>query len=72
MVKTEMEQQREEWDDSALTKEEIEARLYRKVEAKIKRERASSYAHSQWVKSSYHHPICVFVGIPVPTHNTKS
>ncbi|XP_010258470.1 PREDICTED: protein IQ-DOMAIN 14 isoform X2 [Nelumbo nucifera] len=36
----------EEWDDSLLTKEEIEARLQRKVEAVIKRERALAYAYS--------------------------
>ncbi|XP_057957241.1 protein IQ-DOMAIN 13-like isoform X2 [Malania oleifera] len=36
----------EEWDDSLLTKEEIEARLQKKVEAVMKRERAMSYAYS--------------------------
>ncbi|CAK9161687.1 unnamed protein product [Ilex paraguariensis] len=36
----------EEWDDSLLTKEEIEARLQRKVEAVLKRERAMAYAYS--------------------------
>ncbi|KAE8663098.1 Protein IQ-DOMAIN 14 [Hibiscus syriacus] len=36
----------EDWDDSLLTKEEIEARMQRKVEAVIKRERAMAYAHS--------------------------
>ncbi|KAL0456620.1 UNVERIFIED_CONTAM: protein IQ-DOMAIN 14 [Sesamum latifolium] len=36
----------EDWDDSVLTKEEIEARLRRKVEAIIKRERAMAYAYS--------------------------
>ncbi|KAF7805308.1 protein IQ-DOMAIN 14 isoform X1 [Senna tora] len=36
----------EDWDDSLLTKEEIEARLQRKVEAIIKRERAMAYAYS--------------------------
>ncbi|QHN82154.1 hypothetical protein S245_070415 [Arachis hypogaea] len=36
----------EEWDDSLLTKEEIEARLQRKVEAIIKRERAMAFAYS--------------------------
>ncbi|KAL6976133.1 IQ-domain [Sarracenia purpurea var. burkii] len=36
----------EDWDDSLLTKEEIEARLQRKVEATIKRERAMAYAYS--------------------------
>ncbi|XWS22149.1 hypothetical protein CRYUN_Cryun29cG0010200 [Craigia yunnanensis] len=36
----------EDWDDSVLTKEEIEARMERKVEAVIKRERAMAYAYS--------------------------
>lgn len=35
-----------EWDDSMLTKEEIDARLQRKVEAFVKRERAMAYAYS--------------------------
>ncbi|OVA05145.1 IQ motif [Macleaya cordata] len=38
--------QQEDWDDSMLTKEEIDARLQRKVEAIIKRERAMAYVHS--------------------------
>lgn len=36
----------EDWDDSQLTKEQIEARLQKKVEAVIKRERAMAYAYS--------------------------
>ncbi|KAK8558213.1 hypothetical protein V6N13_038686 [Hibiscus sabdariffa] len=36
----------EDWDDSLLTKEEIEERMQRKVEAVIKRERAMAYAYS--------------------------
>ncbi|KAJ9178285.1 hypothetical protein P3X46_010182 [Hevea brasiliensis] len=36
----------EDWDDSLLAKEEIEARLQRKVDAVIKRERAMAYAYS--------------------------
>ncbi|PKI69809.1 protein IQ-DOMAIN 14 [Punica granatum] len=36
----------EHWDDSLLTKEEVEVRLQRKVEAVIKRERAMAYAYS--------------------------
>uniref|UniRef100_A0A2P2LBS0 DUF4005 domain-containing protein n=1 Tax=Rhizophora mucronata TaxID=61149 RepID=A0A2P2LBS0_RHIMU len=36
----------EDWDHSMLTKEEIEARMQRKVEAMIKRERAMAYAYS--------------------------
>ncbi|KAK6914492.1 IQ motif, EF-hand binding site [Dillenia turbinata] len=36
----------EDWDDSTLTKEEVEARMHRKVEAVIKRERALAYAYS--------------------------
>ncbi|KAI3470242.1 hypothetical protein Pfo_026905 [Paulownia fortunei] len=35
-----------DWDDSLLTKEEVEARLRKKVEAIIKRERAMAYAYS--------------------------
>ncbi|KAK4345332.1 hypothetical protein RND71_035508 [Anisodus tanguticus] len=34
------------WDDSLLTKEEVEARLRKKVEAVIKRERSMAYAYS--------------------------
>ncbi|KAF9602568.1 hypothetical protein IFM89_029867 [Coptis chinensis] len=41
--------QNEEWDDSLLAKEEIEARMQRKVEAFIKRERILSYATSRQV-----------------------
>ncbi|KAG8369409.1 hypothetical protein BUALT_Bualt14G0008100 [Buddleja alternifolia] len=36
----------EDWDDSSLTKEEVEKRLQKKVEAVIKRERAMAYAYS--------------------------
>lgn len=36
----------EDWDHSLLTKEEIEARLRKKFEAVIKRERAMAYAYS--------------------------
>uniref|UniRef100_A0A9I9DR87 DUF4005 domain-containing protein n=1 Tax=Cucumis melo TaxID=3656 RepID=A0A9I9DR87_CUCME len=36
----------EDWDDSLLTREEIEARLQRKAEAIVKRERAMAYAYS--------------------------
>ena len=39
----------EEWDDSVLPKEEIEARLQRKAEAIIKRARTMAYAYSQQV-----------------------
>ncbi|KAL7128034.1 hypothetical protein ABFS83_14G289400 [Erythranthe nasuta] len=38
--------QNEDWDDSSLTKEEVEARMRKKVEAVIKRERAMAYAYS--------------------------
>ncbi|KAG6752370.1 hypothetical protein POTOM_044594 [Populus tomentosa] len=43
----------EDWDDSILTKEEIDARLQRKVEAVVKRERAMaySYSHQLWKAS---------------------
>ncbi|XVE80905.1 hypothetical protein DITRI_Ditri15bG0018800 [Diplodiscus trichospermus] len=37
----------EDWDDSLLSKEEREARMQRKVEAIIKRERAMAYSYSQ-------------------------
>ncbi|KAK4804735.1 hypothetical protein SAY86_004552 [Trapa natans] len=37
---------REDWDYSLLTKEEVEARLRRKVDAVIKRQRATAYAYS--------------------------
>ncbi|KAE8076635.1 hypothetical protein FH972_015272 [Carpinus fangiana] len=36
----------DDWDDSLLTKEEREARLQKKIEAVIKRERAMAYAYS--------------------------
>ncbi|CAH2063513.1 unnamed protein product [Thlaspi arvense] len=35
-----------DWDDSVLTKEEKEARLHRKIDAMIKRERSMAYAYS--------------------------
>ncbi|CAM8951124.1 unnamed protein product [Rhodiola kirilowii] len=35
-----------DWEDSMLTKEEIEARMQKKMEAAIKRERAMAYAYS--------------------------
>ncbi|KAL1200389.1 Protein IQ-DOMAIN 13 [Cardamine amara subsp. amara] len=36
----------EDWDDSVLTKEEKDARLHRKIDAMIKRERSMAYAYS--------------------------
>lgn len=39
----------DDWDDSLLTKEQMESRLQRKVEAVIKRERAMAYAYSHQV-----------------------
>ncbi|KAJ0969335.1 hypothetical protein J5N97_022212 [Dioscorea zingiberensis] len=36
----------DEWEDSVLTKDEIDSRMRRKVEAVIKRERALAYAYS--------------------------
>lgn len=39
----------DDWDDSLLTKEEVEARMQKKVEAVIKRERAMAYAYSHQV-----------------------
>lgn len=41
-----MSEHRHEWDDSTLTKEEIEARMQRKFDAIVKRERAMAYAYS--------------------------
>lgn len=41
----------EDWDDSQLTKDEADARLRKKVEAVIKRERAMAYAYSHKVKN---------------------
>ncbi|XP_022887776.1 protein IQ-DOMAIN 14-like [Olea europaea var. sylvestris] len=38
--------QNEDWDDSLLTKEEIETRIRKKVEAVIKKERSMAYAYS--------------------------
>lgn len=40
----------DKWDDSRKSKEEIEARLQRKQEATIRRERAMAYAHSHQQK----------------------
>ncbi|CAN1833613.1 Protein IQ-DOMAIN 13 [Linum perenne] len=44
--------QNDDWDDSVLTKEEIEARTQRKIDAAIKRERAMAYAysHQNWLE----------------------
>lgn len=39
----------EYWDDSLITKEEREARLQKKMDAVIKRERAMAYAYSHQV-----------------------
>ncbi|XP_057781363.1 protein IQ-DOMAIN 14-like [Salvia miltiorrhiza] len=46
----------DDWDDSVLTKEEIEGRLRKKVEAVMKRERAMAYAysHRSWKAQSSH------------------
>ncbi|PIA34293.1 hypothetical protein AQUCO_03800111v1 [Aquilegia coerulea] len=44
--------QSDEWDDSVLTKEEIDARVQRKAEALMKRERILAYSNShQWLKA---------------------
>lgn len=42
--------QNQDWDDSMLTKEEVDARRHKKVEAVVKRERAMaySYSHKLW------------------------
>ncbi|XP_035838990.1 protein IQ-DOMAIN 14 [Helianthus annuus] len=40
----------EHWDDSVITKEERDARLQRKADAAIKRERAMAYAHSHQLR----------------------
>ncbi|KAL3621640.1 IQ-domain [Castilleja foliolosa] len=53
--------QNENWDDSVLTKEEVEARLRKKAEAIMKRERAMAYAYSHqlWKANpkSAHNPL---------------
>lgn len=41
-----MSEHQDEWDDSTLTKEEIEARMQRKFDAIVRRERAMAYAYS--------------------------
>ena len=41
----------EQWVNSMLTKEEVDARMRRKVEAVLKRERALTYAYSHQVLS---------------------
>uniref|UniRef100_A0A7C9AL75 DUF4005 domain-containing protein n=1 Tax=Opuntia streptacantha TaxID=393608 RepID=A0A7C9AL75_OPUST len=41
-----MSEHQDEWDDSTLTKEEIEARMRRKFDAIVRRERAMAYAYS--------------------------
>lgn len=51
----------EDWDDSVLTKEEVETRMQRKVEAVIKRERAMAYAYS--------HQVLEFILLPQPSFN---
>ncbi|KAK4747548.1 hypothetical protein SAY87_014134 [Trapa incisa] len=43
---------KDNWDVSLLTKEEVDDRLHRKVEAAIKRERAMSYAYSNQLRNS--------------------
>ncbi|CAO2821771.1 unnamed protein product [Amaranthus hypochondriacus] len=47
-----MSENQEEWDDSTLTKEEREARMKRKFDAIVKRERAMAYAYSHQVWKS--------------------
>ncbi|XP_076944623.1 protein IQ-DOMAIN 13-like [Bidens hawaiensis] len=51
-------QSEEHWDDSLITKEEREARLQRKADALIKRERAMAYAYSHQLSK----------GTPTATH----
>lgn len=53
VLQTEAEGFEEEWEDSVLTKEELEASIRRKVEATIRRERALAYA--------YTHQVCLFI-----------
>ncbi|KAF7820098.1 protein IQ-DOMAIN 1-like isoform X1 [Senna tora] len=43
----------EKWDDSAQSKEQVEARLSKRLDASIRRERALAYAFSQQVPD-YH------------------
>ncbi|XP_048492680.1 protein IQ-DOMAIN 13-like [Beta vulgaris subsp. vulgaris] len=44
-----MSENQDQWDDSMLTKQEIEARMKRKYDAIVKRERAMAYAYSHQV-----------------------
>ena len=44
--------QNEDWDDSRLSKGEAEARVQKRVEAVVKRERAMAYAYSKQVNGS--------------------
>lgn len=39
------------WDDSVLSKEEVDERTKKKVEAIVKRERAMAYAYSHQVRT---------------------
>lgn len=44
--------QNEDWDDSRISKEEAVARVQKRVEAVVKRERAMAYAYSNQVNDS--------------------
>ncbi|GAB2294175.1 IQ-DOMAIN 14-like [Dionaea muscipula] len=42
----------DEWDDSVLTKQEVDTRMQRKIEAIVKRERALAYAYSDQLQKA--------------------
>ncbi|KAL1561404.1 IQ-DOMAIN 14-like [Salvia divinorum] len=52
MRKSDKAGQNEDWDDSRLTKEEVEARRRKRVEAVVRRERAMAYAYSNQLRKS--------------------
>ncbi|XP_057248023.1 protein IQ-DOMAIN 13-like [Beta vulgaris subsp. vulgaris] len=50
-----MSENQDQWDDSTLTKQEIEARMKRKYDAIVKRERAMAYAYSHQFSGRFFH-----------------
>lgn len=65
----------EDWDDSLLTKDEVEVRLRKKVEAVIKRERAMAYAYSHQVLTVLvflcFYTICTMCNVYQNVHNSS-
>lgn len=68
MGRAQSEGQNDNWDDSTLTKEEVEARLRKRVEAVIKRERAMAYAYSNQVILSTFSSLSIY-GFREPSFN---